>query len=427
MPDRISTVDFLQETRDDMSSPTTSNFLSSMNACRNTVNEVEESLESDRMVLSKFKKSVKALHGAGLGHINNQIAEAENLEKLGSQALSREADTGIGTTFLKFSVMSKELSSIMKTLFTDYYNMVLFPMDSLLKGDLKEVKGELRKPLERALKDYEAKSLKIEKEKKKLAQEAGLMRTEVTGSEMAEETEKERRNFQLQMCEYLIKVNEIKAKKSVELATHLVDYYHAQIRYFQESLDVLDSLKGYVEELMHELHQLRSKQDEDKKELINMKNELKALLQSEKESTQVKGGYSLHGTQGHKIHGTQRAGFLSKRSEGLRKMWQKRYCTVKNGQFTLAHSTTSEPTQTLNLLVCQVKEEVEGKRRTFSLVSHNRTFLFQAEDDADLNAWVSVISNSRKEALEKAFGDNDSEPRDGSSSIVHNIKEVSRG
>ena len=44
-------------------------------------------------------------------------------------------------------------------------------------------------------------SNKIEKEKKQLAKEAGLFKTEVTGPEIAEEMEKERRFFQLQMCE----------------------------------------------------------------------------------------------------------------------------------------------------------------------------------------------------------------------------------
>lgn len=56
----------------------------------------------------------------------------------------------------------------------------------------------------------------------------GLIRTEITPAEIAEEMEKERRLFQLQMCEYLIKVNEIKTKKGIELLQHLVEYYHAQ-------------------------------------------------------------------------------------------------------------------------------------------------------------------------------------------------------
>lgn len=86
-------------------------------------------------------------------------------------------------------------------------------LDSLLKGDLKGVKGDLKKPFDKAWKDYETKFTKIEKEKREHAKQHGMIRTEITGAEIAEEMEKERRLFQLQMCEYLIKVNEIKTKK----------------------------------------------------------------------------------------------------------------------------------------------------------------------------------------------------------------------
>lgn len=77
----------------------------------------------------------------------------------------------------------------------------MFPVDTLLKSEMRGVKGELKRPFDKAAKDYESKYMKIEKEKKSQAKEVGMIRSEVNPAEIADEMEKERKLFQLQMCE----------------------------------------------------------------------------------------------------------------------------------------------------------------------------------------------------------------------------------
>ena len=59
---------------------------------------------------------------------------------------------------------------------------------------------------------------------------SGLHRSEFTAGEIAEEMEKERKYLQLTTADYLIKVNEIRTKKSVDLLQYLLEYYKAQYR-----------------------------------------------------------------------------------------------------------------------------------------------------------------------------------------------------
>ncbi|CAG9816731.1 unnamed protein product [Phaedon cochleariae] len=426
LPTLITVSDFVQETRDDYNSPITSTFVSKMQQCRTTITTLEETLDYDRDGLTKMKKAIKAIHTSGNCHVDNESYLVKALEKIGQNAITKEQEEIIGNAFLKFAVVTQELSALMKTLMQNLNNIVMFPLDSLLKGDLRGVKGDLKRPFDKAWKDYESKYAKIEKEKKQQAKDAGLIRSEVTAPEIADEMEKERKLFQLQMCEYLIKYNEIKTKKGIDLLQSLVEYYHAQTNYFQDGLKTIEHFGNYVADLSIRLQKIRQAQDEEKRKLCDLRNLIKSTPSLEKEvGSQIDrgaAGYSLHQLQGDKHHGVTRSGHLLKKSEGkMRRVWQKRKCRVQaEGYLDICHADESKPPTRVNLLTCQIKI-VPDDKRSFDLISYNRTYHFQAEDETDQRAWMSVLINCKEMALMKAFDDS---TKTGGDKVNHSFIEL---
>lgn len=51
-----------------------------------------------------------------LAHVDNEMYFARILERLGENALKKDQEPDIAAAFLKFAVVTKELSALMKTL-----------------------------------------------------------------------------------------------------------------------------------------------------------------------------------------------------------------------------------------------------------------------------------------------------------------------
>uniref|UniRef100_A0AAV2MHT1 Uncharacterized protein n=1 Tax=Knipowitschia caucasica TaxID=637954 RepID=A0AAV2MHT1_KNICA len=346
-----------------------------------------------------MKKAAKAKFTSGQEHVCHMEQYIGAMQKL-SVTCQSNGEAEVGGAFCKLADFSRELLGPTKNLLKSLLHNVNFFLESVVKGDLRDVRGELKKPVDRAWRDYDSRFKQVEKEKRDLARQYGMVRTEVSGSELAEELHHERRSFQLSMCEYLIKVNEIKTKRGVDLLQNLTKHYHSHNIFLQECVSTSTRLKLYMEQLNSVLSTVKQRQEEQKKQLISLRD----LLRPEEDQDPAPKVFTLQKVVGDKNFGTEKSGFLYKKSDGLRRMWQKRKCCVQDCYLTIAHATTNKAPTRLNLLTCHVRPSDEDKK-CFHLVSNNRTYHFLTEDEAECFAWVSVLINSKQEALDAALDD----------------------
>ncbi|NWR56646.1 ASAP1 protein, partial [Bucorvus abyssinicus] len=261
------------------------------------------------------------------------------------------------------------------------YHNINFSLESLMKGAMRELKGVSRwQVVRRSISPISPLSLspKMEKEKHELAKQHSMVWSEVSWGDVTEEMEKERRTFRMNVCE---------VRTGISLCSEAGAF----------------CCRGSGS-LCSGASQTKIRQEKEKQHLCSLRDQLKTMLQLERKEDpgNKQAGYSMHQLQRNQQYGTEKSGTLLKKSGGLRKVWQKRKCTISNGYLTVSHSMLSRPPAKLNLLTCQVKLSMDDKKR-FDLVSHNRTYRFLAEDEQDRITWVSVLSNSKEEALNVAF------------------------
>uniref|UniRef100_A0A094ZGW7 Arf-GAP with SH3 domain, ANK repeat and PH domain-containing protein 1 n=1 Tax=Schistosoma haematobium TaxID=6185 RepID=A0A094ZGW7_SCHHA len=473
MPDALTVDEFIGDTLNDVRHPFKSDFISKISSVRCTVYSLDEGLETDRNVLIRSKKLVKSVVASGIAYAEQITLLCDFLERLGQIALEGNEPNGndIATSLCKFSVVHRDLANMTKHLMQNLNSIVVFPMETFMQGD---IKSDLKKPFEKALKDYEYKYDKLRKEKLQTMKETGCYVPEAFTEGMTKDLEKERRRLQLETCEsyfffmglenpltrnslsdpfesnklseeYLIKVNELKAKRGADLLQHLIDFFYVQTHYLRECLGVMDHFGKSMTDLSNRVNELHKINDIQKRRLVDTREEVKGVLDKECDSIRRKSRlfgqsvqtgvtYAAQPTPLNRAFGTKKSGFLLKKSDGkVKRVWQRRRVHIADGELCLYHADESKPPVRLTLLTCQVKLPTEsmdndsilnhstgggggggGNQHSttsegklyFDLVSIKQTAISKKRKlivPLLSSQWISILNNAMQEEFNKAM------------------------
>ena len=99
----------------------------------------------------------------------------------------------------------------------------------------------------------------------------------------------------------------------------------------------------------------------------------------------------------------EKEGYLWKKAEGIVKVFQRRFVTIKENKFTYYREGKDiiEKGDVLNLLTTSVKPYQEsGRPNCFQIIGLNNIWIFQAASEKELQEWIQVIQNNTLYSLE---------------------------
>lgn len=207
-----------------------------------------------------------------------------------------------------------------------------------------------------------------------------------------------REAFASEGLDFVEALNDVAAAKHTSLLEHLLallysfSAYHNRCHAFMEG-----EMAPFMGDLNNQLVADRASYD-------RIKAEMRAASQAAQEggAGDTPGSSSRSGG-GMAGEGVSFAGYLNKRSSSFLKDFKRRYFTISAGQFVyFKNNEVSKPIHAVNTLLCSVKipdPAATDRRSCFEVITPQRSYLLQAENDDERDAWITAIQTATAQQL----------------------------
>mmetsp|Transcript_18510 Transcript_18510/g.51848 ORF Transcript_18510/g.51848 Transcript_18510/m.51848 type:complete len:859 (-) Transcript_18510:217-2793(-) len=341
------------------------------------------------------------------GLMNMHLSEKEFASALETVCVDNDEDL---VAMGPFVTVLNQLASFHRTLHTQMEELLVEPLQRwhTFLSDTKE----LRKKLDKCGLDYEEQRSRYLGMKKKTKQEVV--------EKQAADLKAARSEFEEARYSMASKLVVVDVRRKYEMVEALTSTMEAHMHFFRRGNDLFTGLEPKIQAAMHDVEQQRALEKEEEVALITMvaaqrlETEAKASASAAAECSSPGGAgagpLQLTGQAGRRAAEIEtlikasleggntsaiKQGYLYKRSSNMRGDWKQRFfildscgtlCYYRNKD---AHSATN----TVNLLFSTIKPDADdtSMRCCFRVVSPNKTYTLQAENEAEVAQWMESL------------------------------------
>lgn len=389
---------------------------------RSTVSELDETMDRLESRCNRFVKGSK-LYKEGISSLStSQTQFADFLEEFCGGTDEESMMLG-GAMLTKFVGVFRELASFNELLHTQVELILVERLHrTWLKGLLAEGKAGKRR-LDRKIVEYDQARLKhlghkanSRPSKWRKGEDAEKIHNDMLGAQTAAEEAR---------FDCARKLTEMESRKRYEFLEAMLSSMDAHLRFFERGHELLKNLEPYIQQGLQVVQQLKAEEIQNEEgleaQIYNYKEEksargARAADVAERAPARAGGPVQLTSgmsaniatfenfiKQSEESQGTVvtvlRQGYLHKRSSNMRREWKRRFFVLDSLGVLYYYSNKERidnkktRQNTVNLLTSTIKAgaDEEGLRHCFRVVSPEREYVLQAEDDLDAQEWMEAI------------------------------------
>ncbi|PKC68615.1 ArfGap-domain-containing protein [Rhizophagus irregularis] len=330
------------------------------------------------------------------------VKQLQFAEELGNFA-KEQPESIIKTVLSKYASSLHEVERSRKILHSHMYEMFIEPLEAFAKNEIVPLK-DVKKVVEKTCNEADTALARYMSKKPK----------DSMLPDVSIEVAYTRREFHRQYIDYVVKLNELEAKKKFEFMEYILALMFTESSFYHQSYDILKDMEPHMKDVTRLLQEARTAYHNDVAESQVLKNKILEHTLYVLYFLKARGSYDpmKNPTKDNIIERNinspiTKSGYLfMKGNQRVMQSWTRKYFTISDGNLYY-YSRNGKGTNgddehpSITLRVCHIKPLLNNsdRRFCFEIITPNKTYILQAENQEEMDDWINCLQTAAKDAI----------------------------